>query len=299
MQKIIILIGPPASGKSTWARQEQEKDKSLVIVNRDSIRDARGTYWIPEQESYISDIEEAEIRLAIKRGLTPIIDATNLNPKTMEKWKNISTELNVPIEEKHFYIPYKEALERDKKRGEAGGHAVGVMVLKRFYTTYYPEQYAKEELTDVCPSTEPNMTKRPAVIFDLDNTIMYRNGRGIYEYEKAGTDTCDPRARALIIKLIKAGVMPIFLTGREITDKSYEAINESLGIKKLEEFSGEYDPYLIVGRQKGDRRKSVITKEELYENFVKDNYTVLAAFDDDQNVVDMYRSKGIFVGKIN
>lgn len=277
-----------------------DEDPKKVIVNRDNIRDARGQYWIPDQEDYISDLEEMAVRAAIKRGLSPIIDATNLNPKTMDKWNNLSIELGVDLEKIYLpYVPYKEALERDKKRGEAGGHAVGVMVLKRFYTTYYPEQYAKEELTDVCPSTEPDMTKRPAVIFDLDNTIMYRNGRGIYEYEKAGTDTCDPRARALIIKLIKAGVMPIFLTGREITDKSYEAINESLGIKKLEEFSGEYDPYLIVGRQKGDRRKSVITKEELYENFVKDNYTVLAAFDDDQNVVDMYRSKGIFVGKIN
>lgn len=277
-----------------------DEDPKKVIVNRDNIRDARGQYWIPDQEDYISDLEEMAVRAAIKRGLSPIIDATNLNPKTMDKWNNLSIELGVDLEKIYLpYVPYKEALERDKKRGEAGGHAVGVMVLKRFYTTYYPEQYAKEELTDVCPSTEPDMTKRPAVIFDLDSTIMYRNGRGIYEYEKAGTDTCDPRARELIIKLIKAGVMPIFLTGREITDKSYEAINESLGIKKLEEFSGEYDPYLIVGRRKGDRRKSVITKEELYENFVKDNYTVLAAFDDDQNVVDMYRSKGIFVGKIN
>ena len=94
MKKIIVLQGPPASGKSTYARELAQVGTPYVIVNRDSIREARGEYWIPEQEDYISDMEEYGVRSAIKRKLIPIIDATNLNPKTIAKWENLAKELN-------------------------------------------------------------------------------------------------------------------------------------------------------------------------------------------------------------
>ena len=93
MSKIYVLIGPPACGKSTLARKMHEEDHNKVIVNRDDIRDARGTYWLPDQEDYISEIEEFEVRAAINRGLSPIIDATNLNLKTLDKWDRLSVEL--------------------------------------------------------------------------------------------------------------------------------------------------------------------------------------------------------------
>ena len=30
-------------------------------MSRDNIRDARGNYWVPEQENYISDLEEFSV----------------------------------------------------------------------------------------------------------------------------------------------------------------------------------------------------------------------------------------------
>ena len=76
-REIIVLQGPPACGKSTYARELHKKNQNYVIVSRDNIREARGDYWIPAQEDYISAIEEFEIRKAIEMELTPIIDATN------------------------------------------------------------------------------------------------------------------------------------------------------------------------------------------------------------------------------
>lgn len=54
MPKILVLQGPPASGKSTCARGLVKNNRDWVIVSRDAIRESRGDYWIPEQESYIS-----------------------------------------------------------------------------------------------------------------------------------------------------------------------------------------------------------------------------------------------------
>jgi predicted kinase len=43
-QKIIVLQGVPASGKSTWAKEYVKDKPDWVIVNRDSIIEATGQY---------------------------------------------------------------------------------------------------------------------------------------------------------------------------------------------------------------------------------------------------------------
>lgn len=44
MSKILVLQGPPASGKSTFARKFVKSNLDWVIVNRDSLREGRGEY---------------------------------------------------------------------------------------------------------------------------------------------------------------------------------------------------------------------------------------------------------------
>lgn len=299
MSKIYVLIGAPAFGKSVMARKMHEEDPTKVIVSRDEIRASRGKYWIEEQENYISDIEEFEIRSAIKHGLSPIIDATNLNPKTIDKWEKLSVELGVDLEKIFLpYIPFAEALARDIKRGQEGGRAVGEKTLRSFYKRYYWDQYEKEMYGDKYPSSDPDNSLPPAVIFDLDFTIMYRQNRGPFEYAKADTDKVDPKAKWMIQRWIDDGITIIFLTGRDITDTSIKAIQTALGIDRIKKLSGAYFPYEIFGRNEGDRRSSVIVKKELYEKEVEGKYNVLMAFDDDQEVVNMYKSKGIFASKV-
>ena len=59
-------------------------------------------------------------------------------------------------------------------------------------------------------------------------------------------------------------------------------------------YSGEYVfDYNLIMREKGDRRGDQITKKELYERYIKDNYNVLCVFDDRQKVVDMWREQGL------
>lgn len=275
-----------------------EDDPSRVIICRDEIRAARGKYWIPDQEDYISDIEEFEVRSAIKHGLSPIIDATNLNPKTIEKWEKLSVELDIDLEKVYLpYISFKEALERDVKRGQEGGRAVGEKTLRSFYKRYYWDQYEKEVYGCKQPSTEPDNSLPSAVIFDLDYTVMYRQNRGPFEYAKADTDKVDPRAKWMIQRWIDDGITIIFLTGRDATNESINAIRKALGIERIK-IDGKYFPYEILGRTKGDFRSSVIVKKELYEKEVEGKYNVIMAFDDDQEVVDMYKSKGLFASKV-
>ena len=146
----------------------QEND--YVIVSRDAIRESRGIYWIPKQEEYISEIEEFEVRAAIKNGLNPIIDATNLNPTTIEKWKNLAKELGCNIDFKLFKIDFKTALERDIQRT----HPVGEKVLKNFFYKYFPEEM---EIYNTDPRLKQDnfqqsidINKENCIVVDIDGT---------------------------------------------------------------------------------------------------------------------------------
>lgn len=141
--KIIVLVGVPASGKSTWAREYYKEHKdNTVIVNRDSIRFGRGDYWVPSQEDYIDRVEYSSVENALKLKYDVIIDATNLDLDTQDKWRDLALKRGADIEFKEFYVPFSVAVERDENPGRQ--HHVGKKVIKKFYQKYYNEQLEEE-----------------------------------------------------------------------------------------------------------------------------------------------------------
>ena len=281
--KIIVLQGPPASGKSYFAKELAKAGTPYVIVNRDSIREGRGEYWIPEQEDYISDMEEYAVRSAIKRNLIPIIDATNLNPKTIEKWESLAKELNCEIEYKKFYIPFKEALERDSKRERS----VGKKVLINFYTKYFYDEYIKEVGYDN-RKINPGNRKKNCVIFDLDGTVMLHNGRLPFDWDKIPTDILDPRMKKLIYTLEESTKI-IFLTGRpeSVRNATDNSINSVIWCN-----------YELIMRPNNDNRSGEIVKKELWEKYIEPYYNTLCVFEDSNKCVDMWRDLGLLTCQV-
>ena len=254
-----------------------------VIVNRDSLREGRGEYWIPDQEDYISDMEEYAVRSAIKRNLIPIIDATNLNPKTIEKWENLTKELNCEIEYKKFYISFKEALERDSKRERS----VGKKVLIKFYTKYFYDEYVKEVGYDNRKINRGN-EKPNCVVVDIDGTTMLHNGRLPFDWDKISTDVVDPRMRKLIYTL-DSDVKIIFITGRP--ESVREATTDSIDAKFWLNFE-------IIMRPTNDNRSGEIVKKELWEKYVEPYYNTLCVFEDSNKCVDMWRDLGLLTCQV-
>lgn len=258
-----------------------------VIVNRDSIRESRGEYWIPEQEDYISDMEEYAVRSAIKRNLIPIIDATNLNPKTTEKWENLAKELSCEIEYKKFYVPFKEALERDSKRERP----VGKKVLIKFYTKYFYDEYVKEVgCDDRKIEMYPKNVFGPCIILDLDGTVFLHKNRLPYDWNKINTDQIDPRLHRLIKEYIDRDVTLLFVTGRpESTRKETEA--------QIEKYFGDCY-YELLMRSNGDNRSGDIVKKELFEGAILNDFTPLCVFEDSNKCVNMWRDLGLLTCQV-
>ena len=70
-------------------------------------------------------------------------------------------------------------------------------------------------------------------------------------------------------------------------------------LQMLQEGSGGYDFWTdFYFRDDDDNRRDDVVKEEMYEQMLKDGYDPKLVFDDRQQVVDMWRSKGIRVCQV-
>ena len=136
--EVIILQGIPASGKTTWTNKFIKRNyKTHVVISRDNIRASLGIYWVPSREKLVEDLEVSCIMCAIKNKYSIVLDSTNLNPKTIDKWNNIFKHYpEYKLVYKRFKVSFIIALLRDFKRKLTGGRSVGYKVIKNFYDRY-------------------------------------------------------------------------------------------------------------------------------------------------------------------
>nr|DAM49250.1 MAG TPA: polynucleotide kinase [Crassvirales sp.] len=144
MKRIILTRGIPASGKSTWAKQEVLKDPEHSIrINRDDLRNMCGKYWVPAREHYIEACKGLILISAMNFQFdTIIIDEMNLNPKESGKLKGEIAMVNdafksgqdkYVVEIKDFTdVPLDVCLERDSKRE----NPIGEDIIKGIFNKY-------------------------------------------------------------------------------------------------------------------------------------------------------------------
>lgn len=136
MKKIILLQGIPASGKTSWARKFiKNNSENWIIINRDSIREMLGNYYCPTREPLVTKIETFCLEEGLSRNYNVIIDATNLNTRTVNNFENIAKRNDALIEYKFFEVKKYTAYWRDFKRGFFG-RKVGFKVINKFYNKY-------------------------------------------------------------------------------------------------------------------------------------------------------------------
>lgn len=85
MKKLILTVGLPRSGKSTWAIRQ-----GLPIVNRDAIRLAlHGQEFISDSEDMVTAIETYMVKSLFLAGHDKVIvDATHISDKRRQRWRN-------------------------------------------------------------------------------------------------------------------------------------------------------------------------------------------------------------------
>jgi predicted kinase len=275
-QKIIVLQGIPASGKSTWSKEFVKGKEDWIRVCRDDIRSMRGDYWIPSQESFIDKMEQYAVESALKSGYNVVIDATNFNPKTVAKWMELAQINDTDFDINRFDIALDEAIRRDSLRERP----VGAKVVKDFYHKYVS---SKEIKTDTRFILEQNKKLPKCIIVDIDGTLALINGRNPYDDTLVHTDKVNERV-ADIVNNYRPDYTVFIVSGRQ---DSCKEVTE----KWLRDNHIIYNNLLM--RKTGDTRKDSIIKQEIYEEHIKDKYFVEFVLDDRDSVCAMWREQGL------
>lgn len=286
MAKLIMTMGLPGSGKTTWALDKIATSPFPDVwerVNKDDIRaefERAGWKWSREAEGDVIKVRDARISQALKNGLNVISDDTNFAWKHKKRLQELAEMWGAEFERKSFEgIPLEECIRRDGLRPRP----VGEGVIRKMWSQYL----APAQEVMVAAKVEWVQGLRPAIICDLDGTLAdfkTQGLRGPYDATKCDQDLCVKPIRTLIgaMRAIRREI--IYLSGRE--DKFREPTRAFLSAHHCPD--GD-----LFMRKTGDSRKDSIVKLELFDWHVRGKWNVEFVLDDRDQVVKMWREIGL------
>lgn len=137
---LIICVGLPGCGKSTWSREVIEADRKAgrqtVRVNRDSLRTMlHFDEWSKENEKLTVLARNATLNALLSEPITVICDDTNLDPRVREELTSIARIRGHAVLINDFTdVPLDVCIERDSQR--TGKARVGAKVILDMYARY-------------------------------------------------------------------------------------------------------------------------------------------------------------------
>lgn len=299
MSKFMIYRGVPGSGKTTAALAWVEEDpESRVRVNRDDLRIQMYGVKVglsQKQETQVTRAEKALVREFLNRGLSVVLDATNMHKRNLESWGRIH-----PFELVEFDVPEDEIRRRNETRPEQD--RLPVDALNRFLTRWYSKGRLKRLGGGSChpfemvPYEFPTGLPLPeqvygTVICDLDGTLALLTGsRSPYDYSRVYEDSVNEAVWTTLDAFAGIGVDVVFVSGREDSCRDDT-------IRWLTDYCAINDPELYM-RATGDKRDDTLVKYEIFDQHLRDR-NIIVALDDRDRVVQMWRKIGIPCFQVN
>lgn len=137
MLRVIILVGLPGCGKSTYAEKLKNKMQNSVLLSSDSMRAEFGK---DESDQTVNQIVFKTLKERLENNLKNnkdvIIDATNISKKDRKDYIDISNKYNVCKAAIVWEYNKEFLLKRNIDRGNAGGRNVPEYVIDRMLLKY-------------------------------------------------------------------------------------------------------------------------------------------------------------------
>lgn len=282
MKKLMILVGPPGSGKSTFAL-DQCLDNSHMYVNQD----------LQGKEVHIKFFDEC-----IRLGENIVVDRMNFSKEQRAKYLDKAKEQCYKTEIHVFCEPYNRCLENCLERENhptipKGDEDTARAALDMFFKKY--ERPTSNEAASIKfhYGRQNEFGKHKAIIVDLDGTLCNIEHRlhhmhGENKNWGAFLSECDQDfvndwCRRIING--NSGSYTILCSGRPsdiCRDKTETWLKDN---------SIAYDHLFM--RAAGDYRRDDIVKEIILDFEILPLFEVLYAIDDRKQVVDMWRRRSI------
>lgn len=264
--KLIMTLGIPASGKTTWAKEEAEK-LGIVRVNKDDIRDElHDGVWSKSNEKEVVETQECLIREMLDKGHDVIVGNTNFGWE--DRLRALADEYGADFEIKDFTnVPLHLCLERNAHRDKK----VPNRVIKDMYYKYV--------------NKAPIYEMGDYIICDIDGTLAHMEGRNPYDGTKVHEDIVDLPVMVVLDSLKTCNYKVVIVTAR---DGKYLEVTE----KWLKDQCINYDHIFI--RTAGDNREDALVKKEIYTEGIEPMFgKPLFVLDDRDRVVKMWRELGL------
>ena len=293
MKTVYILFGPPLSGKSYFTRLVTKNDSNCKVVSRDMIRNMLNDHsQNMETEKLITKIyNDSLVAIIDNSEYDLILDNTHYRLQYVREALTLLDKCKNNFEVK--LIDFSDInLELLIKRNEVRDRKVPVDVIKKIYQTCKMNLKEVKSVVNsfvkqkhiIMKTSDIRRDLPRAVIVDIDGTLAHKNDRNAYDYKNADKDECDEVISELTNQLYRLNYRVIILSGREDSccDLTIEWLNKHM--------ISYHDLHM---RKSKDMRKDAVVKKEIYDQQIKDNYSVLCVFDDRNQVVEMWREIGL------
>lgn len=300
--QLLILIGAPGSGKSSFAKYFLRTEENWTRVSRDDFRamQFQGTRGKEQTEYVLTHVVESSIEAFLLQKWNVLIDATHCKKEYINQYVKRFGHM-ADIHFKVFDVPLDELEKRCLEREEQSGKHIPPHVIKK-YVAELENLKLNFDFTPILRKPlelkEPiqDETKATCFLFDLDGTLANANGRNMFN--PTAEEVMNDLPIKAVIKVLQALEKKhtiVFVSGREATN--YDATKEWL-IKHV--FNNEAREINLFMRPEGDYRRDSIIKSELLHNYIFPSYNVLGAFDDRLQVIrECWNKEGIFCFNVN
>lgn len=272
-----MLRGLPASGKTTYAREQVDKTGNSVRINRDDLRAMMfNSKWSGPREKFVVKAEKLLARLAIEFGLNPIIDDTNMPVHNRLSWSATAAEAGAKFEVVEIDTPIETCIRRDVVRLYTGGFVGGGVIENLALTgglVPFPDKF---------------------IICDVDGTLADLTHR-LHHIQQ------EPKDYEMFFEMMvdDEPIWPVINWVTELS-KDYMIVLVSGRPAYCWERTMQWmDKYGVPAahlfmRRSGDHRPDTMVKNEILAKMPKDK--ILFAIDDRQCVIDeVWRANGVKV----
>lgn len=293
MAHLQILRGLQASGKSTYAEAYVAEDFSNRIrVSRDNLRDMAhgGAFQKGVTEQTIIIARNALVEKFLRKDFEVVVDDTNLAKRNVAELAKIANKVGATWDITDFtHVDVEECVRREAERGKLG--ADGEDIIRDSYNRYLkgkpPLDVSSLRHDSVTYELYvPDQALPEAYIFDIDGTCAKMNGRSPYDYSRVGTDMPNYPVLDVARTLHDEGNWILFTSGRP--EDCREDTEDWLDI-----FAKGFTNSELLMRASGDTRADYIVKHEIFRRDITPFYNVRGAFDDRDQVVEMWRRIGL------
>ncbi len=152
---VVLAIGLPGSGKSTWFKRHNVTPLSSDMVRSllfDDIREQRF------QDLVFSNLRSMlKARLIARRPMN-YVDATNLTPHERQNWIKLGKDYNYEVHAVFFDVPLEVCIERHQRRDRVVPEDVMRRMAAKLKPPTFDEGFAKITVVRVKKKSEPAST---------------------------------------------------------------------------------------------------------------------------------------------